>query len=79
MKANHLHNWAAMPDWITTSEAAQVSGYHPEYIRKLARQGRIGAEKKGRDWWIDRDRLREYVDLASQLGAQKHAGMGLTE
>jgi excisionase family DNA binding protein len=51
-----------LPDWITASEAAELSGYHPEYIRRLIRRNRVYAEKKGWQWWIDRDRFREFVD-----------------
>ena len=68
-------DWADLPEWITTDEAAEVSGYHPEYVRYLAREGRIGAEKKGRDWWIDRDKLREYLATVEALGTKKHAGI----
>ncbi len=64
-------DWATMPEWITTEEAAEVSGYHPEHVRWLARRGKIGAEKKGRDWWIDRDRFREYLTLVESLGTKK--------
>ena len=39
--------------WMTTEEAAQLSGYDIQYVRRLARRGKIGAVKKGRDWWID--------------------------
>jgi excisionase family DNA binding protein len=39
--------------WMTTQEAAEYSGYDIEHVRRLARQGKIGAVKKGRDWWID--------------------------
>jgi len=62
--------------WITTQEAVQISGYHPEYVRKLARQGRIGAVRKGRDWWIDRDALQEYLDTIESLGTQKFSPKG---
>ncbi len=68
-------DWADLPEWITTDEAAEISGYHPEYVRYLAREGRIGAEKKGRDWWIDRDKLREYLATVQALGTKKHAGI----
>lgn len=61
-----------LPDWITTQEAAELSGYHPEYVRRLARQGKIGAEKKGRDWWIDRDVLHSYLQTVEDLGPQKY-------
>lgn len=67
--------WRDLPEWITTDEAADLSGYHPEYVRFLAREGRIGAEKKGRDWWINRDVLREYLATMEALGTKKHAGI----
>lgn len=70
-------DWAALPEWITTKEAAEISGYHPEYIRRLAKAGKIGAEKKGRDWWIDRDKLREYLALVEALGSKKFSPHGL--
>ena len=68
--------WADLPEWITIEEAAQQSGYHPEYVRRLARQRRIGAEKKGRDWWVDRDAFRAYLDLMKDLGSRKHISRG---
>jgi hypothetical protein len=37
-----------LPNWITTQYAAELSGFRPEYVRRLARQGKIGAEKKGK-------------------------------
>jgi excisionase family DNA binding protein len=62
--------WETLPEWITTQEAVQLSGYDIQYIRWLAREGKIGAEKKGRDWWIDRDQFRAYLEamLASDDG-----------
>ena len=60
-----------IPHWITTKEAVQISGYHPEYVRRLARQGKIDAVRKGRDWWIDRDALQEYLKAKDNLGTQK--------
>lgn len=78
MNTNGKHpprGWADMPEWITVDEAAEASGYHPEYIRRLARKGRIGAEKKGRDWWIDRDKFRSYLAAVESLGTKKHAGI----
>lgn len=51
-----------MPEWITVEEAADLSHYNPDYLRRLARMGRLGAAKKGRDWWIDRDALQAYVE-----------------
>jgi len=39
-----------LPPWMTTQEAAEHPGYDVQYVRRLARQGKIGAVKKGRDW-----------------------------
>jgi excisionase family DNA binding protein len=64
--------WADLPEWITVEEAAQQSGYQPEYVRRLARQGRIGASKKGRDWWVDRDVFRVYLEAMIALGSRRH-------
>ena len=55
-------DWASMPEWLTIEESSEHTGFHPEYIRELARKGKIGAEKRGgRDWWIDRDKLEEFM------------------
>ena len=59
-----------MPDWVTTEQAAEFSGYDIQHIRYLAREGRIGAVKRGTMWWVDRDRFRAYLDemLTSEDG-----------
>jgi excisionase family DNA binding protein len=51
-----------LPDWITTQEAAELPGYDLEHVRRLARQGKIGAVKKGRDWWIDVEKFPAYLN-----------------
>lgn len=48
-------------DWISTAEAASLSGYNLEYIRRLIRNGKIKATRKGHDFWIDRASLVEYL------------------
>lgn len=62
-----------MPDYITTQEASQISGYNVEYIRQLIRAGKIPAEKKGRDWWIDRESFLQHV-RASEKSKDKRYG-----
>jgi hypothetical protein len=35
-----------MPDeWLTTNEAAEISEYHIDYIRKLLQADQVGARK----------------------------------
>lgn len=58
-------------DWITTQEAAQISGYHAEHIRELLRENRVRAQKFGPVWQIDRASLLAYVQNAKKLGAKR--------
>ncbi len=62
---------ALMTDYVTTDEAAKVSGYHPDYVRRLARQQKIAAQLKGGQYWIDVDSLRAYLARAAELGNQR--------
>lgn len=48
--------------WITTEEAARLSGYHPEYVRELARTGKINGQKFGPTWQIDKQSLLDYLE-----------------
>jgi len=52
----------ATPNWITTDEAVELSGYHLVHLRRLLRDGQVKAEKKGGSWWIDRDALLLFID-----------------
>jgi hypothetical protein len=55
-----------MPEYVTTQEAADLSGYNPEYIRQLIRADVIFAKKRGRDWWIDRKAFIAYLSKAAK-------------
>ena len=59
-------------EWITTAEAADLTGYNLEYIRQMIRRGVIQAEKKGRDWWVDKGSVTAYADEMERLGTAKH-------
>ena len=61
-----------MADWITTEEAAELSGYHIFYLRRVIRSGKIKAEKKGGSWWIDRSSLLEYSKQATTSDDKRH-------
>jgi len=47
--------------WITTREAAEISGYNLQHIRRIAREGLIKCQKWGQEWMIDRDSLADYI------------------
>ena len=48
-------------EWLTVNEAAKLSGYHPEYIRQLIRDGKVNAKKFSIVWMVDKESLLEYV------------------
>lgn len=53
-------------DWITTDVAAEISGYHVNYLRRLIRQGRIRSEKVSIVWLISRQSLLDYIAEAER-------------
>ncbi len=65
-----------MPDWITITEAVGLSGYHPEHLRELIREGKIAAEKKGTMWWIHRSALLKYLRAAQRQPDRRHGPKG---
>ena len=50
----------AKEEWLTVNEAAELSDYHPEHIRRLIRQGAIMAKKFSIVWMVSRESLLEY-------------------
>lgn len=58
-------------EWLTVQEAAQLSGYNPEHITRLIRQGKIEAQKFSIVWQVNRDSLMAYQSKAQQLGDKR--------
>lgn len=58
-------------EYVSVEEAAEKTGYAPAYIRRLLRQNKIKAEKKGTMWWIDLDSLKTYKEEMDALGNDK--------
>jgi excisionase family DNA binding protein len=59
-------------DWITTTEAAALTGYHPEYIRELIREGKIEAQKFGQVWQVSRASVLAYLRVAEHSVDGRH-------
>ncbi len=57
--------------WLTTAQAAQLTGFHPDYIRKLMQQGKIEGKKWGREWQVSRASLLKYVKQVEKLGKRR--------
>jgi excisionase family DNA binding protein len=60
-----------MADWITTTEAVELSGYHPFYLRELLKGGKIKARKFGRTWQISLKSLQTYMETAETSGDKR--------
>jgi len=58
-------------DWLTTEQAAEVSGYHPDHIRRLIRAGRLKARKFGPVWQVGRIDLLAYLREVKQSGKKR--------
>ena len=59
--------------WLTTSEAAAISGYHPVYLRDLIRDGKIVGQKFGIVWQVSQQSLEAYI-LEAQKSEDKRRG-----
>ena len=60
-----------LDEWISTSQAAQISGYHPNHIRRLVRAGEIHARKWGSALMIDRQSLLAYLNKMDIQGQRR--------
>ena len=58
-------------DRSTTGEAARLTGYHVNYIRRLIKAGRVRGKKWGRDWQVSRGSLLAHVRKVEKLGAKR--------
>ena len=66
----------AEKEWLSAQEASKLSGYHLETIRRLVREGKIGAEKFTFVWMISRASLLEYLDQAHHSGDTRFGPKG---
>ena len=49
-------------EWLTVREAVKLSGYNPEHITRLIRQGKIEARKVSIVWLVSRDSFMAYIE-----------------
>jgi len=54
-------------EWLTTAEAAELSGYHTEYIRQIIKAGKVQGKKFGPVWQVNKQSLLNYI----QTGREK--------
>jgi excisionase family DNA binding protein len=59
-------------DFITIEQAIEQTGYTGQYLRRIAREGRIRAVKFGAFWMIHRDSLLDYRQQAESTGDRRY-------
>lgn len=57
--------------WITVNEAVKLSGYHPDTLRELIRDGKIAGKKVSIVWLVDRDSLMAYLAKIEARGQKR--------
>jgi excisionase family DNA binding protein len=57
--------------WLSTYEAAELAGYHPDHIRRLIRSGEVIARKWGNSWMVDKESLLAYVQKKNAQGEKR--------
>lgn len=60
-----------MQKLITTVQAAQLTGYHRDYIRRLVSSGKVKGERLGRDWLVDQQSLMTHLKAMEKAGAKR--------
>lgn len=59
--------------WMTTDQAARLTGYARVTIWRLARTGRVRARKMGRDWLVEMDSLLAHKAQMDALGTRRYS------
>lgn len=59
------------PTWITTSEAAEISGYTRNHIARLLKQGRIEGRKFATVWQVNEESLLAYLSEQRAKGERR--------
>lgn len=58
--------------WLTTAKAEELTGYTPEWLRRLARNGKVKSEKVADRLLFEKASLIEYQRQMKELGTGKH-------
>lgn len=58
-------------EWLTVAQAAEISGYHANYIRRLIREKKVTADKFATVWRVDRKSLTDYVRKVGKIGDRR--------
>lgn len=72
------YNVAMSERWITTTEAAELSGYSVQYLRRLIRNGKVKARKFGPTWQVSERALVTYVKDSEKSDDKRRGPTGIS-
>lgn len=64
-------------NWLTSREAARISGYNPAYLTRLAKKGQVLSRKSGRVWQIDYVSLKEFIASRDKTNLERQEELRL--
>ncbi len=59
-------------DWVTVKQAKELVGYTLTYLRRLAANGQVTAQRIGNIWLLQRTSLLAYKEQMADLGTNRH-------
>ncbi|HMR55030.1 MAG TPA: helix-turn-helix domain-containing protein [Candidatus Doudnabacteria bacterium] len=59
------------PHRISLSQAAELSGYHQDYLGQLCRLGKIKAAKIGRNWYTTQSELQTLINFTDAIEEER--------
>lgn len=57
-----------LSQYVTVNQAAEISGFSTDWVRKLARRGDVGAVKFGFVWLICSESVESYANSERKIG-----------
>jgi excisionase family DNA binding protein len=67
-----MNKHAIGTEWITTEQAAELTGYTTVHIRRLAREDRFDTLKVGNTWLLRRADVLKHYHAMEALGSSKY-------
>lgn len=61
----------SLDEWISTAQAATLSGYNDDHIRWLVLAGKVKARKFGWVWMVNRPALAAYLRKLASVGLRR--------
>lgn len=58
-------------DWITIEDAVNLSGYYPDTLRRLMREGKIKGKKFVTVWQVSKSSLLAYLKTMDKRGEKR--------